>query len=590
MSIKQDDTHLPLYSPKNPDPTRPTTTATLEPDLKPRKTMRIVDLTVHIPTGKKPLTSTSNKDALPRPRWKTLEFKIYYLIAVIVIPIMVWIPIAASSRELPNYRHYEHRLTRGWLFGREFDNSDHQYRSFRGNLLYLVLASVGYLFAKFIRSIFQRDKTQGYLPAIPFNVVFSLLMIVALHGVNSLKILTILTANYFIAKKCKGSKLGPLLTWVFNGAVLFANELSHGYRFGAVSASLAHLDHAFQGIYPRWYIIFNITMLRLISFNMDFYWASNQIERVPGADVATMNDKQRTDLPHPQITYSYMNYLAYVLYPPLYIAGPIMTFNDFMWQHRRPIVVELQSTLRYLIRFLISFLTMEFILHFMYVVAIKDENAWQGFTPGQISLIGFWNLIIVWLKLLIPWRFFRLWAMMDGILAPENMVRCMANNYSTMGFWRSWHRSYNLWIIRYIYIPLGGSKNVILNTLLVFSFVALWHDLTFRLLAWGWLISLFIIPELLATYLLPKSKFGIQPWYRHVCAIGGVLNILMMMAANLIGFVIGTNGIKFFVSQLFGTFEGLRFLVFACAILFVGVQLMFEYREEEMRNGIYRRC
>jgi len=52
------------------------------------------------------------------------------------------------------------------------------------------------------------------------------------------------------------------------------------------------------------------------------------------------------------------------------------------------------------------------------------------------------------MQLLIPWRFFRLWAMMDGIVPPENMVRCMANNYSTMGFWRSWHRSYNLWIIR----------------------------------------------------------------------------------------------------------------------------------------------
>jgi D-alanyl-lipoteichoic acid acyltransferase DltB (MBOAT superfamily) len=105
------------------------------------------------------------------------------------------------------------------------------------------------------------------------------------------------------------------------------------------------------------------------------------------------------------------------------------------------------------------------------------------------------------------------------------MVRCMANNYSTFGFWRSWHRSYNLWVIRcvtmfffswklfhvtflfrYIYVPVGGSKNVILNTVLVFSFVALWHDLTFRLLAWGWLVSLFIIPELAASYLLSASK------------------------------------------------------------------------------------
>ena len=61
-------------------------------------------------------------------------------------------------------------------------------------------------------------------------------------------------------------------------------------------------------------------------------------------------------------------------------------------------------------------------------------------------------------------------------------------------------------LFRYIYVPLGGSKNVILNTILVFSFVALWHDLTFRLLAWGWLVSLFVIPELAASYLLPASK------------------------------------------------------------------------------------
>lgn len=30
--------------------------------------------------------------------------------------------------------------------------------------------------------------------------------------------------------------------------------------------------------------------------------------------------------------YSFWNYLAYALYSPLYIAGPIMTFNDFLWQ------------------------------------------------------------------------------------------------------------------------------------------------------------------------------------------------------------------------------------------------------------------
>lgn len=35
--------------------------------------------------------------------------------------------------------------------------------------------------------------------------------------------------------------------------------------------------------------------------------------------------------------------------------------------------------------------------------------------------------------------------------------------------------------------------------------------------------------------------------------------------------------------------SGLRFLVAACGALFIAVQLMFEYREEEMRHGIFRK-
>ena len=45
-----------------------------------------------------------------------------------------------------------------------------------------------------------------------------------------------------------------------------------------------------------------------------------------------MTHKQRIATSHPMETYSFANFLAYVLYPPLYIAGPIMSFNDFMWQ------------------------------------------------------------------------------------------------------------------------------------------------------------------------------------------------------------------------------------------------------------------
>ena len=108
-------------------------------------------------------------------------------------------------------------------------------------------------------------------------------------------------------------------------------------------------------------------------------------------------------------------------------------------------------------------------------------------------------------QLLLPWRFFRLWALVDGLDPPENMVRCMANNYSPLGFWRSWHRSYNLWIVRYLYVPLGGAHRLVATSVLIFTFVALWHDLSPRLLAWGWLAALFILPEVIARRTLPPS-------------------------------------------------------------------------------------
>lgn len=146
---------------------------------------------------------------------------------------------------------------------------------------------------------------------------------------------------------------------------------------------------------------------------------------------------------------------------------------------------------------------------------------------------------------------------------------------------------------RYIYIPVGGARNTygIPATFLVFTFVALWHDLSLKLLTWGWLVTLFILPEIIGkTLICPQAKYGRCTWYRHVCALGGVFNVLLMMTANLVGFAIGLDGISYMWTRLLGTRDGAQFLMTACATLFVGVQIMYEYREEELRRGIARKC
>jgi protein-cysteine N-palmitoyltransferase HHAT len=249
------------------------------------------------------------------------------------------------------------------------------------------------------------------------------------------------------------------------------------------------------------------------------------------------------------------------------LTGPIVTFNEYISQNRyEPKSIDFNRTLKYGIRFLAGLLTMEVMLHYIYAVAIsKAQPAWEIYSPFQLSMLAYFNLHIIWLKLLLPWRFFRLWALADGIDPPENMVRCMSNNYSALAFWRSWHRSYNRWIVRYLYIPLGGSggKGLLgkvrgaINYLAVFTFVALWHDIQLRLLMWGWLITLFVLPEVLAKLAFPKRKWqNRKAAYRLLSGVGAVGNILMMMAANLVGFAVGLDGLQGLVHGIVGNYSG----------------------------------
>jgi D-alanyl-lipoteichoic acid acyltransferase DltB (MBOAT superfamily) len=67
-------------------------------------------------------------------------------------------------------------------------------------------------------------------------------------------------------------------------------------------------------------------------------------------------------------------------------------------QVQHPLKVSYRERAIYAFRFICSLLTMEAVLHTMYVVAIKDTKAWEGDSPADLSMIGFWNLVIVWLK------------------------------------------------------------------------------------------------------------------------------------------------------------------------------------------------
>lgn len=326
-------------------------------------------------------------------------------------------------------------------------------------------------------------------------------------------------------------------------------------------------------------------------------------------------------IPAPTRDFTFRNYLAYALYAPLYLTGPILTFNDYISQLRyRPLSIEVSRTVRYAVRFLLCLLCMDLLVHFIYIGAIsKADPDWASYTPAQLSLLSLFNLYIIWLKLLIPWRMFRLWSLVDGIDPPENMARCVTNNFSTLSFWRGWHRSYNKWLVRYLWIPLGGADfrtplaavRSVGGYLLIFTFVALWHDIKLRLLLWAWLIVLFILPEVIARTIFPQRRFeGRETQYRMLCAAGGAANCFLMCAGNLVGFAFGLDGLNTILKGIFADYSGrffafiagmfhwvltyrsvgLLFFVTAFGSTFVGVQVMMEVRQSEFRKGINLKC
>lgn len=524
--------------------------------------------------------------ANPQSRWHTLEFKFYMVVFAVVVPLMYKAAMEASNETNPNYPKFVHLLSQGWMMGRKVDNSDQQYRFFRNNFWLLGgIVAAHVLIRKATVALVAHKRTA-------FDLVFGLGFLFALFGVNALRVALHAVVMFGISKAVKNTRASRILLWTYGIGTLFINE-----RWRNESLPGDFLANGFRGIVHRWDVFYNFTLLRMLSFSFDY------LEKVDSpAEQSTMSadftDRERLTAPLKQEEYSFLNYLSYLLYAPLFIGGPIVTFNDYIYQANYFQLASTRDTKRIMVygaRLVFCILVMEFLLHYMYVVAVSKTKAWDGDTPFQLSMLGMFNLNIIWLKLLIPWRLFRFWSLLDGIDPPENMIRCMDNNYSALAFWRAWHRSFNRWVVRYIYIPLGGGGaggggyvTRIFNMLLVFSFVAVWHDIELKLLMWGWAIVIFVLPEIFAGMYF--RRYASKPWFRHLCAVGAVGNIWMMMLANLFGFCLGKDGTLELVRVMFSTAQGFWFFVVSLAVLFVGVQVMFEMREAEKRRGVDVKC
>nr|VDD29961.1 unnamed protein product [Brassica oleracea] len=523
-------------------------------------------------------------------KWKQRELLVILFYAVAFYAYALRISLRLSHDHYLKLRG----LAPGWLIpSRRNDVSDAQWRNFRGNLPILSFVfAVFTVIANGSRSLFKL-KAKGMTILWLF---LSLVYLTYLHGACVIFILSIATANFLLVKVFARKKFFPFMLWAFNLFFLLCNRIYEGYSFSIFGPQFEYLDN-FRGTF-RWHICFNFVVLRMISFGYDYHWGQldshfDLEKHVTRCSLCKLGKtcyvvRQEKDIASDS-SCSFSLYLCYLVYAPLYLAGPIISFNAFASQLDVPQNTHsVKDVARYGLRWLFSFLLMELMTQFFYYNAFVISGLWRELSPVEIFIIGYGVLNFMWLKFLLLWRYFRFWSLVNGIETVENMPNCINNCYSLETFWKTWHASFNRWLIRYMYIPLGGSRRKFLNVWVVFTFVAVWHDLEWKLLSWAWLTCLFFMPEMLlksaSNAIKVQSAFG-EFLLRELKALSGAVTITCLMMANLAGYVIGPSGLSLFVSSFLSK-EGLPVLGGVFFSFYVGTKLMFHIKD--LRSGVHR--
>ncbi len=122
-----------------------------------------------------------------------------------------------------------------------------------------------------------------------------------------------------------------------------------------------------------------------------------------------------------------------------------------------------------------------------------------------------------------------------------------------------------------------------INIIFVFVFTTLWHgDFEFKLLLWGSLMSILIVPELLikkyyygTNNVWVETLRGRQVINRYIHGIGAVINIVILFIANLIGFGPGYDMMYTFLGIIVYKWSCFVAFIGVCFCVFCGVMVMF---------------
>ncbi len=187
---------------------------------------------------------------------------------------------------------------------------------------------------------------------------------------------------------------------------------------------------------------------------------------------------------------NFLNYSLFVAFFPRLFVGPIARYQEIMPQFDTPT----NKLVNY--KHLAQGLTFFFLGLFKKVVIADRLADWAntGFdAASNLTLVEAWVTSLSYtLQLYFDFSGYTDMALGASLLFNIKLPINFNSPYRSLTiqeFWRRWHMTLSRFIRDYIYIPLGGSRGsgvrTILNILVTFFLVGLWHGAGWTFVIWG---------------------------------------------------------------------------------------------------------
>jgi alginate O-acetyltransferase complex protein AlgI len=196
-------------------------------------------------------------------------------------------------------------------------------------------------------------------------------------------------------------------------------------------------------------------------------------------------DRYRGTAPRGKIS----DYMAFILFFPTMVAGPIKRYQDFGPKLAQPSLEWEIDWQQGVTRILVG-LAKKFMLADL-LTALTNHLNHHDIAQAARWVLPVW-LLAYGFKIYLDFSAYSDIAIgsarLFGIKVPENFDwPYLRTNISE--FWQHWHMSLYKWLVDYVFIPLGGSRTaqprVYLNVLITMLVSGLWHGAALNFVVWG---------------------------------------------------------------------------------------------------------